>query len=149
MSRGEVLAFAGGFGGAVVGWTLGEKARAGGVGALVGFAGGITAAYLLDKELLPAPPEPKPALAGYDPFNTEAAWYYVDSWAWFVGGWTPHRQRGPWWATDFGATQEEDTQAFDVHMLHPSYLIVRRFRWTSSGWVKENLSGDMSRKWSI
>jgi len=148
MSRGEVLAFAAGVGGAAVGWTVGEKVRAGAGGALVGFGVGITAAYLLDTKLLPPPPEPKPPLAGYDPAY-KWDWYYVDSWAYFIGGWTPSGSKGPWWGTDFEATIEEEGQAFNAHEIRPKYISVRRFRWTGNGWVKEPLQGDWSRMWSV
>lgn len=151
MSRGEVLAFAAGAGGAVVGWTLGEKVKAGAVGAGVGFLSGIAAAYVLDTQVLPKPTA-KPPLAGLgytDPAYT-LSWYYVDSWVWFVGGWTPGpRSSGVFWGTNFGATIEEDMQAHEAHEVRPKYISVRRFRWTGSGWAKEPLQGDWSQKYSV
>lgn len=146
------MAFVGGAGGAAIGWTAGEKFKAGGVLAGVGLVGGIVAAHLLNTRVL----EPEKPLAGVrglggvpDPFETTPAWYYVDSWVWFVGGWTPQKSKGPFWATSFVATNEEDAQAFDAKQLNPKYLIVRRFRWTGSGWVREDLRGDWARKYSV
>jgi hypothetical protein len=148
MSRGEVLAFAGALGGAVAGWALGDKLGAGAGGALVGLVAGIAVANVVDAKFLPEPTAPPPALGGYDPFATAAAWYYIDSWVWFIGGWTPHASEGPTWQTDYGATMIEDSQAFDAHQKGSKYMIVRRFRWSGSAWVKEALQGDWSKKWS-
>lgn len=148
MSRGEVLAFAGAAGGAALGWTLGERAKAGAAGAVLGLVGGIAAAYVIDTKLLPEP-SGAPPLSGYDPFKTDSAWYYIDSWVWFVGGWSPHKSQGPSWLTDFAATNTEDEQAFDAHQLGAKYLVVRRFRWNGVAWVKEALQGDWSKKWSL
>lgn len=149
MSRGEVLGFMGAMGGAAIGWTLGEKVKAGGVGAVTGFLTGMIGAHLLNTQLLPPPAPLAGGLGGYDTFNTTSAWYYVDSWVWFVGGWTPSGNKGPFWGTDYGATYEEDVQAFDAHNHGAKYVVVRRFRWTNSGWVKEPLEGDWSRKYSV
>lgn len=150
MSRGEVLGFMGAMGGAAIGWTLGEKVKAGGVGAVTGFLSGMIGAHLLNTQLLPPPSASPPmaGLGGYDPLAGASNWYYVDSWVWFIGGWTQSGVKGPFWATDYGATYEEDVQAFDAHQRGAKYVSVRRFRW-ANGWVKEPLEGDWSKKWSV
>lgn len=148
MSRGEVLGFVGAMGGAAIGWTLGERVKAGGAGATVGFLSGVIGAHLLNTKLLPPEP-PVAGLGGYNALDTTSAWYYVDSWVWFVGGWTPAGHKGPFWGTDFQATMTEDELAFDAHQKNPRYVVVRRFLWTAQGWVKQPLEGDWSKKYSV
>lgn len=144
MSRAEILAFVGGVGGGAAGYGLlrkhGDAAALAGMTA--GYLAGVLGAHAIEQRGLGA--------LGVAPSLSEAeSWYYLDSWAYFYGSWTHAGSKGPMLTTAFSTTVSEDILAFDAKKNNPRYVLVRRFRWDGTKWVRETLQGDWSRKYSF
>lgn len=74
------------------------------------------------------------------------SWYYVDSWKWVAstwgssstsGQWVKAGAKGPFYSNTWNANFATEWAASDMRMQGITKYLVRRFRYTSSGWVRE------------
>lgn len=81
-----------------------------------------------------------------DPTSSFESWYYVDSWKWVTstwggstspGQWVKASAKGPFYGTAWVANFETEWAANDLKMQGITKYLVRRFRWTGTGWVRE------------
>lgn len=81
-----------------------------------------------------------------DPTSSLRSWYYVDSWKWVASTWGGSTAPGQWvqaskpkmfYANAWSGNFETNWAAGDLQMQGVAKPLVRRFRHTGSGWVRE------------
>ncbi len=81
-----------------------------------------------------------------DPTSLYNSWYYVDSWKWIVptwggstagGQWVQGPTKGPFYGNAWQADFETGWIADNMRLQGVNKPLVRRFRYTGSGWIRE------------